>query len=177
MDPEIIDHALRKEIVRHHVYKGQKRYLIRYSREGHHCAVHDLVTSDDVASELVDAYVEAADTDLSIEQNRGGQRIRINRIDKVFDMVYCRDSNDNYEQGSPSGFYDCFVLLQWQDEYQNIRETWEFIQTLVDLMESDHIMSLLGVWSIIAEKRRENLLAHCIDRVEDVLGGQGWQTL
>ncbi|PVH92795.1 hypothetical protein DM02DRAFT_662593 [Periconia macrospinosa] len=71
-------------------------------------------------------------------------------------MAYLKVAGGS-EENQSAGFYDCFILLQWKDEANNLRETWEFIQTLVDLMDPDHAMSLLGLWSVIAERRHEDL--------------------
>jgi len=128
------------------------------------------------------------DMDMSSEKHRGAQRIRLQDITRVLDLAWC----SSYERECTSKFLQSFlqrtyqdesaftaflVLLEWNDEGIS-RVTWEFAQTLTDILGIEECVRLFTLWSKLVE-RRQNYLVNGVPVPEEdshPLGDLSWQS-
>ena len=165
------------------------QYLVRCSRaEIKGIITHSLVEDIFMPKYLKESCPLLDEMDMGNSKNRGAQRIRLQDITRVLDLVWCSSyerectskclesllQGPNNDKSALSKF---FVLLEWNDEGIS-RVTWEFAQTLISLLDFEECTSLLVSWSKQVE-RRQDYLVNGVPAPEEVsrpLGNISWQT-
>jgi hypothetical protein len=189
--PHVDEDGLHWEIVGWYQHKKRKRYLVEYTRPGvYQRCTHALVDSIWMPRNLLQDFQHQSSLDIGLSENQGNSRIRLNNITQVLDMAWygwgsnrAADSSDlslwqsdtqSYKSGND--FKDFFIQLQWRDRDGDLKITWEYAQTLMDVMDSDHCISLLARWVNDIDYRHNQLISKCPAKdIQQVLGKPGWQ--
>lgn len=183
--PSYVDEfGLQWTVVGWHNHKSMTRYLIRYTKPNTYKRwTHALVDRSRVPHSLLQDFVESQELDLCNPDNRGGIGVKPQNILRVLDMAwYCGNITDESLNDARSTqqtkFNDFFVQLLWKDANGEIHTTWEFAETLVEIMGEALSLSLLGKWVIDVDLRHNQLLSDSPTKaIWPELGFAGWQHL
>ncbi|KAF2473697.1 uncharacterized protein BDR25DRAFT_386549 [Lindgomyces ingoldianus] len=165
-------------------------FLVRYSRPSvcDH-TTYALVGTRFLPAALVESYEATEDYNLDNLQNRGA--IKLENIIRVLDMAWysgeepaCADNHIKVEFSyyifallwKRKQFLDVFLLLEWKSDDGQLQITWEYAETLMDLMEPRFCMNLLSRWvSEVDWRHRQMVFQLELGDVRNVLGAKGWQ--
>tara|TARA_R110002003_G_scaffold1614_1_gene23288 strand:- start:949 stop:1455 length:507 start_codon:yes stop_codon:yes gene_type:complete len=155
-------------------------YLVKYSKPDIYGRwTHSLVREEHVPDELLRDFQPSTANNLTYTGNRRGCAFKFQDITQVLDMAWCRDwpLPTGIKSSARTKFFDnFFVQLQWKEDDGSTRITWEIAETLMDVMDKDHCMSLLAQWAWCVDARHEQLLSHdSTAEIQQILGMPGWQ--
>jgi hypothetical protein len=178
--PYVDKNGMRWDIMGWYQSSSSTMYLVKYSNPDIYGRwTHALVHEKHLPDELLLDFELSTTNNLTYSGNRRGCALKFQDITQVLDMAWCHDwppPNGTKAQISTKFFDNFFVQLQWKEENGNTRITWEIAETLMEVMDKDHCMSLIAQWAWCVEARHEQLLSNdSAGEIHQILGMPGWQ--
>ncbi|KAF2023173.1 hypothetical protein EK21DRAFT_95134 [Setomelanomma holmii] len=160
--PYIDENGMRWDIMGWYQSSSSTMYLVKYSKPDISGRwTHSLVQEKHMPDKLLLEFQPSTANYLNHTDNQRGCALTFQDIMQVLDMAWCRDwpPPTGIEAPARTKFFDnFFVQLQWKEDNGSTRITWEIAETLMDVMDKDHCMSLLAQWACVIDQCRETIL-------------------